>query len=96
MNLKHVVCGAAVAVLACGVAQAKGGSKGGTHTSTHSSAASSGGNHSVSGYTKKDGTYVAPHHATNPNDSKRDNYSTKGNTNPYTGKDGTVDPAKKP
>jgi len=29
---------------------------------------------------------------TNPNSTKLDNYSTKGNVNPYTGKPGTVDP----
>lgn len=44
---------------------------------------------SVRGYTKKDGTYVAPHQRTNPDKSKSNNWSTKGNTNPYTGKPGT-------
>jgi len=44
--------------------------------------------HGVKGYVKKDGTYVAPHRATDPNKTKIDNYSTKGNTNPYTGKEG--------
>ena len=46
-------------------------------------------NHSVHGYTKKDGTHVAPSHATNPNSTRRDNYTHKGNINPYTGKEGT-------
>jgi len=50
---------------------------------------SSGGSHSVKGYTNKNGTYVALHRATNPNGAKIDNWSTKGNTNPYTGKPGT-------
>jgi hypothetical protein len=50
------------------------------------------GSHSKKGYVKKDGTYVAPSHATNPNRSKADNYSSKGNTNPYTGKEGAKDP----
>jgi hypothetical protein len=49
---------------------------------------------SVSGYTKKDGTYVAPHQRTNPNQTQRDNWSSKPNTNPYTGKDGTKEPRK--
>lgn len=49
---------------------------------------------SVKGYTKKDGTYVAPYQKTDPNKSKSDNYSSKGNVNPYTGKKGTVDPNK--
>ena len=45
--------------------------------------------HSVRGYTKRSsGTYVMPHRQTNPNHTKRDNYSTKGNYNPYTGKTG--------
>ncbi len=52
------------------------------------------GDHNVQGYTKKDGTYVPPHHATNPNTTKRDNYSSKGNVNPYTGKPGTINPDK--
>jgi hypothetical protein len=43
----------------------------------------------VSGYTTKNGTYVAPHYRTSPNYTTRDNYSTKGNYNPYTGKYGT-------
>lgn len=46
------------------------------------------GSHSRKGYVKKSGTYVAPSHATNPNKTKRDNYSHKGNVNPYTGKEG--------
>lgn len=46
----------------------------------------------VRGYTKKDGTYVAPHYRSSPNSSKSDNYSTRGNYNPYTGKKGSVDP----
>ena len=46
----------------------------------------------VKGYTKKDGTYVAPHHRSSPNHTKTDNYSSKGSTNPYTGKEGTRDP----
>lgn len=46
----------------------------------------------VRGYTKKNGTYVQPHYRTDPNNSVYDNYSTKGNTNPYTGKAGTKNP----
>jgi hypothetical protein len=48
--------------------------------------------HSVRGYTRKDGTYVPPHRATNPNGTRLDNWSTRGNVNPYTGKAGTRDP----
>lgn len=48
----------------------------------------------VKGYTKKSGTYVAPHLKQSPNKSKFDNFSTKGNINPYTGKKGTINPFK--
>lgn len=50
--------------------------------------------HYRQGYVRKDGTYVQPTMQTNPNDTKLDNYSTKGNVNPYNGKAGTVDPYK--
>ena len=43
----------------------------------------------VNGYVKKDGTYVAPHMRSSPNGQQWDNYNTKGNTNPYTGQEGT-------
>lgn len=44
----------------------------------------------VKGYFKPStGSYIAPHFKTSPNKTKLDNYSTKGNYNPYTGKAGT-------
>lgn len=43
-------------------------------------------------YMRQDGTIVSPHMRTAPNSSRDDNFSTKGNINPYTGKQGTVDP----
>lgn len=43
----------------------------------------------ASGYIKRDGTYVQPHQKTAPNKSRDDNYSTKGNTNPFTGAKGS-------
>jgi hypothetical protein len=54
----------------------------------------SGGSHSVKGHVKKDGTYVAPHQQTNPNSTQRDNWTSKPNSNPYTGKAGTKEPQK--
>jgi len=45
--------------------------------------------HSVSGYTRKNGTFVAPHRQTDPDKTKTNNWSQKGNVNPYTGKEGT-------
>jgi hypothetical protein len=50
--------------------------------------------HYVNPHTKANGTYVQGHYQTNPNATKMDNYSTQGNTNPYTGQAGTVDPYK--
>ena len=66
----------AVFALAAGSAMAKG----------------AGGSHAVKGHVTKSGKYVAPHHATNPNGIKADNWSTKGNVNPRTGKEGTKSP----
>ncbi|MDH7640453.1 hypothetical protein [Sphingomonas oryzagri] len=48
--------------------------------------------HEVRGYTRSDGTYVAPHMQTNPNGNAFDNWSSRPNVNPYTGREGTVDP----
>lgn len=84
---KTLIVIAALAV--CGVAAAKGG--GGHSSSSHNSSHSSSSSHTVKGHTTKDGTYVPAHRATNPNDTKRDNWSQKGNVNPYTGKPGTKD-----
>jgi len=43
----------------------------------------------VNGYTRRNGTYVQGHYRSDPNSTVRDNYSYKGNTNPYTGATGT-------
>lgn len=45
----------------------------------------------VSGYVRKDGTYVAPHYRSAPNRLTLDNYSARGNHNPYTGRAGKKD-----
>lgn len=50
--------------------------------------------HRVKGYVKKDGTYVAPTRRTNPDGKLPNNYSSKPNVNPYSGRAGTVDPYK--
>lgn len=50
--------------------------------------------HRVKGYVKKDGTYVAPTRRTNPDSKLSNNYGSKPNVNPYTGRSGTVDPYK--
>lgn len=42
----------------------------------------------VSGYSRSTGTYVQPHVRTMPNNTNWDNYSTKSNSNPFTGSTG--------
>lgn len=59
-----------------------------------SNGASSGGTHPVKGHIKKNGTYVQPHRATNPNNTQKDNWTSKPNVNPYTGKPGTKEVEK--
>ena len=44
----------------------------------------------VNGYTKANGTYVSGYYRTDPNSTTDDNYSAKGNINPYTGTTGTT------
>lgn len=66
-----------------GGSSSRGRSSGMTGTGSSSSS------HAVRGYTKKNGTQVAPHRQTNPDHTQRNNYSTKGNVNPSNGKTGT-------
>jgi hypothetical protein len=42
-----------------------------------------------SGYTRNDGTFVTPHYQTMPNNTNHDNFSTRDNSNPFTGTTGT-------
>ena len=46
----------------------------------------------VQGYYRNNGTYVSPYSRTAPNSTNIDNFSTIGNVNPYTGKNGTIQP----
>jgi hypothetical protein len=39
----------------------------------------------VHGYTRSNGTYVRPYYRSSPNGTVRDNFSYRGNINPYTG-----------
>ena len=55
---------------------------GGGHLGGFRSSSSS---HYTGSYVTRDGTYVAPHWQTNPNSTQTDNYSARGNLNPYTG-----------
>lgn len=102
--MKKIVPFLIIAAMSVSVAQARG-SGGGSHShssGSHSSSSYSStygsshsgspGSHSVRGYTRSDGTYVQPHHSTNRDGDRNNNWSTKGNVNPYTGKPGTVEP----
>lgn len=46
----------------------------------------------VNGYTKSNGTFVQGHYRSSPDNNIYNNWSTKGNVNPYTGKIGTKNP----
>jgi len=46
----------------------------------------------VNGHYRSDGTYVQPHYRSAPDGNPYNNYSTKGNVNPYTGQPGTKNP----
>ena len=90
--MRILMVGMALAMLSS-TAVARGGHGGfhfsSTHSSYRSSSYHSSGEHYVSGYTRRNGTYVAGHYQTNPNHTRNDNYSTRGNINPHTGEWGT-------
>src|SRR3954469_9422943 len=46
----------------------------------------------VHGYTKSNGTYVAPHYRSSPDGNPYNNYTFPGNTNPYPGVTATGNP----
>jgi hypothetical protein len=86
-------------VLLTSPADAKGrggghGSRGGHSSSGHSSLGHVGtgskvSHERVSGYTKKNGTHVTTYKRSTRDGTKNNNWSTKGNRNPDTGKMGT-------
>ena len=94
--MRVLLFGLAMVVATVSGAQAghRGGSGGHSHASgrLHTTASGTGSSHSshaVSGYTTKRGTHVAPHRQSNSDGTQRNNWSTKGNTNPTTGRAGT-------
>ena len=44
----------------------------------------------VSGHYRSDGTYIQGYYRSDRNNTNADNYSTYGNTNPYTGSSGST------
>lgn len=84
-TITRVVCGVALlTAFAISSAEAREAGLGHSFGSPHSS-----GEHYTSGYFRSNGTYVSGYHATNPNSTHNDNFSTRGNINPYTGQPGT-------
>lgn len=61
----------------------------GTYSSPSSNYGTNSSSRYQNGYSKDNGTYVESHYKTNVNTTNWDNYSTKENTNPYTGTDGS-------
>ena len=74
-----IICG-----LAMGLLSAPAYAQWGTDSNPYS--------HPTQGYTNRNGTYVRPHYQTNPNGTQYDNFNTRGNYNPYTGRTGTRTP----
>lgn len=87
--MRIFVIGMALAVLSTGAVARSGGHSGYHFGTSHSYSYGSSGEHYVSGYVRRNGTYVSGHYQTNPNGTRNDNYSTRGNINPHTGKPGT-------
>lgn len=48
------------------------------------------------GYSRRDGTYVMPHRQTPPDGSRYNNWGSRPNVNPYTGRQGRIDPMAPP
>jgi hypothetical protein len=46
----------------------------------------------VDGYTRRDGTYVAPHYRSAPDSHYNNNWGVSPNINPYTGQQGAQQP----
>lgn len=84
----------AITVICVGVSDAD--AKGRRSNSPGSGTGSKSSSTTVKGHITKQGKYVAPHRRSTPDKSFTNNYSTKGNTNPYTGRSGSRDrPPKK-
>ena len=84
------VCGAILVfmvVMGSGEANARGWRSG--SRSIGSGIGSNPRSYSVRRYVRRNGSYVAPHRQSMPNRIWQDNWSTKPNINPYTGKRGT-------
>ena len=90
-TIRTLAFAAMVAIAAHGIATAKGGGHGRGHSSSHANSSGhvNSASHYVHSYTRKDGTFVSGYRATDPNHTRNDNYTTRGNINSYTGEPGT-------
>ena len=79
-----------IVVASCSVAIARGHGGGGYHSRGHYGGYRSSGIVHVHSYTRRNGTYVHSHDRTHADGTQYNNWSTKGNVNPETGKPGTV------
>ncbi len=83
--MKKIFCLALMLIVAFApISYARGGGHSGGHVH--------GGSVHVRSSVTKSGVYRQAHHRTSPNNTKGDNWSTKGNVNPYTGQAGTKNP----
>ncbi|MCX7307152.1 MAG: hypothetical protein NTZ72_04060, partial [Afipia sp.] len=93
-TMKKMVLSGLIVLASAGVASAQlyGNSNRGSSFGGGFGTGSNSSSHSTQGYNTNSGTYVPPAHATNPNNTQMDNYTTRGNVNPYTGAVGTRAP----
>ena len=84
MKLTKPYLGVALLV-AASATYAKGGSHGAAAPGTGAKSSST----HVHGYVKKDGTHVGPHERSKSDKNFENNWTTKGNENPVTRKDGS-------
>jgi hypothetical protein len=89
MKIKIISTALIIIVLGSSMAHARGGNHpyGGSSYSPGTGSKSS--STYVQGHTTRNGSYVEGHRRSTPDSSFNNNWSTKGNTNPYTGMDGT-------
>lgn len=74
----HLIFLAAFSFMAISPSADARNSRGGYHSPSH-----------VSGYHRSNGTYVVPHYRSGRDGYHNNNWSVRGNINPYTGKAGT-------
>lgn len=82
-----------LAIIAVAIAGLFGTAEARRHSSGYESqgSGSSSSYEKVDGYSRRDGTYIEPHYRTKSDDTLDNNYGTRGNENPWTGKRGTGD-----